>query len=417
MATTYIPLYTTTLGSATPSVTINSISAGYTDLVLVVSVFGSRAANADSLAIRFNGDEASNYSYTYLIGDANGPASSRATNQTNIWCGNFSSNSVANPSPIIIQIQNYSNTATFKTVLSRQNAIAGGGYTITGANAGLWRSTVAINSITVRSETGSNFAVGSTFSLYGVAAASVGAKATGGSFIGNDGTYYYHVFNSSGTFTPLQSLSTDILVVAGGGGGGGAVNGSIGGGGGAGGYQYFTNQSLTAIGYSITVGAGGAGGISSPNSGLNGSNSVFGALTASVGGGGGGAGHGTASGASGNNGGSGGGAGFSTNTTTVGGTGTAGQGNNGGPEGVGGGGAGGGGAGGAGSNPTAGAGLANSITGSSIIYAIGGAGSGSSGSGVTPANPIANRGIGGDAGWNAAGGNGGSGLVIVRYLI
>ena len=171
MPKTYEPIATNTLGSAATDITFSSIPSTYTDLVLVTATFGSRAANADSLAIRFNSDTGSNYSYTYIIGDANGAASGRASSQTNIWCGNFSSNNVANPSPIIIQIQNYANTTTFKTVLARQNAIAGGGYTSTGINVGLWRSTTAINSITVRSETGSNFSAGSTFTLYGIKAA------------------------------------------------------------------------------------------------------------------------------------------------------------------------------------------------------------------------------------------------------
>ena len=409
MATTYIPLYTTTLASAVSSVTISPIPDGYTDLVLVTNAILA-SGGAANLWCRFNGDNGANYSTTYLAGNGTSASSSRDTSATEGWCGRLSS---SNLTTSIASFQNYSNATTFKTSISRGNDTSG----LVIAYVSLWRNTAAINSIVLTNSSAVNFSAGSTFSLYGVTAANVGAKATGGDFIGNDGSYFYHVFNSSGTFTPLQSLSTDILVVAGGGGGGGAVNGSLGGGGGAGGYQYFTGQAVTATGYSITVGAGGAGGNSSPSSGLNGSNSVFGALTASVGGGGGGSGHGSSTGGSGSNGGSGGGAGFSANTTTIGGTGTTGQGNDGGPEGVGGGGSGGGGAGGAGSNPTAGAGLANSVAGSSITYAIGGSGSGSSGSGVTPANPTANRGIGGDAGWNAAGGNGGSGLVIVRYPI
>lgn len=406
MATTYIPLYTTTLASAAPSVTISSIPAGYTDLVLVVNA--SLASGAASILMRYNGDSGTNYSGTRLIGNGSTATSERTTNANQNDIGYFNT-SMCNS---VVSIQNYSNTTTNKTCLVRANTTE---YVF--GQVQMWRNTAAVTSISISNSSAVNFTVGSTFSLYGVTAANVGAKATGGDFIGNDGTYFYHVFNSSGTFTPLQSLTTDVLVIAGGGGGGGAVNGSIGGGGGAGGYQYFTGQSVTATGYSITVGAGGAGGNSSPSSGSNGSNSVFGALTASVGGGGGGSGHGTATGGSGSNGGSGGGAGFSANTTTIGGTGTAGQGNDGGPEGVGGGGSGGGGAGGAGSNPTAGAGLANSVAGSSITYAIGGSGSGSSGNGVTPATPTANSGIGGDAGWNAAGGAGGSGLVIVRYPI
>jgi hypothetical protein len=413
MATTYIPLYTTTLASTASSVTISPIPAGYTDLVLVCNAI---AATNASMTIQFNGDTGSNYSYTVLDGSGTTASSNRQSNVSAIQLASWSigMGSTTIPSQVMANIQNYSNSTTFKTVLTRSLVVNASNAMGVDAFVGLWRNTAAITSLTINSNT---LAVGSTFSLYGVTAANVGAKATGGDFIGNDGSYFYHVFNSSGTFTPLQSLSTDILVVAGGGGGGGAVNGSIGGGGGAGGLQYFTGQAVTATGYSITVGAGGAAGNSSPSSGLNGSNSVFGALTASVGGGGGGSGNGSATGGSGSNGGSGGGAGFSANTTTIAGLGTAGQGNDGGPEGVGGGGAGGGGAGGAGTNPTAGAGSANSITGTSTTYATGGSASGAAGSGVTPSNPTPNLGIGGAAGWNAAGGNGGSGLVIVRYPI
>lgn len=417
MATTYVPLYTTTLASAAPSVTINSISAGYTDLILQVN---NQMSGASGFKLRFNSDSTSTYSETFIYGTGSSAASSRVSNASSIYNNLvYGDSTTANVfTPNIIQIQNYSNSTTFKTILWRYGSTtsAGGNGDVT-AIVGLWRNTAAITSIEISAWNAVNFAAGSTFSLYGVAAANVGAKATGGDVIGNDGTYYYHIFNSSGTFTPSQSLTADCLVIAGGGGGGGAVNGSIGGGGGAGGFQYFTGQALTATGYSITVGAGGAAGSSSPTSGSNGSNSVFGGLTASVGGGGGGNGNGSSTGGSGSNGGSGGGAGFSANTTTIAGLGTAGQGNNGGPEGVGGGGAGGGGAGSAGSNPTAGSGLANSITGTSVTYAIGGSADGSAGSGVTPSNPVANRGIGGAAGWNAAGAAGGSGLVIVRYPI
>lgn len=172
MPITYETVATTTLSSAQGSVTFSSISGNYTDLVLVTVTTGDRASNVDSLAIRFNSDTGSNYSYTYLAGEVNtGVISGRASNQTNIWCGNFTSNNVNNPSSVIIQIQNYSNTTTNKTTLSRGNPMAGGGYTAVNANVGLWRNTAAITSVTVRSETGNNFKSGSTFTLYGIKAA------------------------------------------------------------------------------------------------------------------------------------------------------------------------------------------------------------------------------------------------------
>jgi hypothetical protein len=101
----------------------------------------------------------------------------------------------------------------------------------------------------------------STFYLYGVSklgtTPAIVPYATGGDTIMTDGTYWYHAFTSSGTFTPTKGLSCDVLVVAGGGAGGAEL---IGGGGGAGGRYCISAQSLASgTGYTVTVGAGGAG--------------------------------------------------------------------------------------------------------------------------------------------------------------
>ncbi len=66
---------------------------------------------------------------------------------------------------MIQQYQNYSNTTTYKTVLSRCSNPTGG----TLAVAGLWRSTAAITSITL-TPTAGNWLSGSTFTLYGIKA-------------------------------------------------------------------------------------------------------------------------------------------------------------------------------------------------------------------------------------------------------
>lgn len=125
------------------------------------------------------------------------------------------------------------------------------------------------------------------------------------------------------SYTRSQPPFVEVLVVAGGGAGGG----NLGGGGGAGGVIYNSAYQLTnAAAVTVTVGAGGAGvrGSQSGVQGNDGSNSVFGSLTAI---GGGGAGSGTNA-IAGRNGGSGGGA--SGYNVAAGGIGTAGQGFNGG---------------------------------------------------------------------------------------
>jgi hypothetical protein len=58
---------------------------------------------------------------------------------------------------------NYSNTTTYKTLISRASRISLGTETLTST----WRSTAAINRIDVK-PSDSTFAAGSTFTLYGI---------------------------------------------------------------------------------------------------------------------------------------------------------------------------------------------------------------------------------------------------------
>jgi hypothetical protein len=218
----------------------------------------------------------------------------------------------------------------------------------------------------------------------------------------------------TGTITLATAGYVEILVVGGAGAGGCGSNGQAGGGGGAGGYIYETSAYLPAGVHKIAVGAGGV--MSGPGSiyPISGAGSNVGPYYSA----GGGAGAGLIS----NNGtiramhgGSGGGVGGSGQP----GEGILGQGyrGSGGNIGTGGGG---GGANGAGINnvATAGPGLANSITGTSVTYSTGGAGGASSGTTAGTAG-TANTGIGGgggQAGSNATyilGAAGGSGFVVV----
>ena len=283
--------------------------------------------------MRFNSDTGTNYSYTFMSGYTSG-ASNRGSNVGYIQIGNFIGTSTVDPALVITQISNYSNSSIHKASITTHNQFqtnVNTSYTETMVQANLWRSNSAITSITMSLSNG-NYSVNSTFSLYGILAEGVSptVKATGGA-IYSDSSYYYHVFGASGTFTPTQSITADVLVVAGGGGGGDTA----GGGGGAGGLLGFTSQALTATGYTVTVGSGGAAGSGYNGSGKGGlgGDSQFGALTLVKGGGGGGdytnAGGGGLGG-TGLTGGSGGGGGVGSTSGGAGGSATSGQGNSGG---------------------------------------------------------------------------------------
>ena len=257
-------------------------------------------------------------------------------------------------------------------------------------------------------------------------------KATGGT-ITQSGGYTIHTFTTSGTFTANVALNAQVLVVAGGGGGAWGNTASVAGGGGGGGGFVTNNAVAVSTGsYTVTTGTGGIGGVGRGSTATNGGNSSFGSLVTTTGGGGGGEWNNNAASAVGSNGGSGGGGG----TAGAGGTATAGQGFAGGSGGQsshdsGGGGGGAGGAGESRSNGGAsvggagGAGLASSISGSSVTYAGGGGGVGDSGGaggngggGAQGVAGTANTGGGGGGGSNVSsdGKNGGSGIVIIRYL-
>jgi hypothetical protein len=158
---TYTPIATTTLGSASSSVTFSSIVQTYTDLVLVANLLPASSAR---VKLRVDGDSGNNYSYTILFGNGSSAGSGRESSISEI---NYYWNGLPSGwSNYILQFQNYSNTTTNKTILARGNSTA----VETFASVGLWRSTSAIDSIELRSSVGT-FDTGSTFTLYGIAAA------------------------------------------------------------------------------------------------------------------------------------------------------------------------------------------------------------------------------------------------------
>ena len=137
---------------------------------------------------------------------------------------------------------------------------------------------------------------GATWSFMGGLTSYTGGSYT--TYTYNSVDYGVRTFTSSGVFGVTGSIGTiDFLVIAGGG-GGGYDNG---GGGGAGGVVWTTSAAIAVGNHTVTVGAGGAAGAASgPNPGVNGGTSTFSTATSVGGGGAGGAGaHGAAGGSGG----------------------------------------------------------------------------------------------------------------------
>jgi hypothetical protein len=442
MAYTLIETHTVESGGATEIEFTGIAQEAGANLVLVVSGKSTRSDSPrDDIKLQFNG-VTSGYSYLYLEGTGSVADSSSASSQAQILITHALSTDFSGLGNLFgsatITISNYASSQN-KSVSSEQTAIRNSTDSHSAIQASLSTITSGITSIYLSPENG-NFMEHTTASLYLVTTADASGatgsfvtppKATGGT-ITSAGGYWIHTFTSSGTFTPTESLTCDYLVIAGGGGG----EAGQGGGGGAGGYRTTvgtsggggsaeTPLSLSATGYTVTVGSGGA-------ANANGSNSVFSTITSTGGGAGG------AYSQVGDNGGSGGGAGGQ-GSNQAGGFATTNQGYAGGasvnPNAGGGGGA--GEAGNTDGQRHGGDGVSSSITGTAVIRAAGGSGGsnngstvaggdggGGSGGGSNADNATAgtaNTGSGGGGGGstpgvgNGAGKAGGSGIVIVRY--
>ena len=350
-----------------------------------------------------------------------------------------------------IYITNYAQSGTKNVSITGATQNAGTNYQ--SLNAGSYFGS-AISSIVLEPQSSSTFIQYTTASLYAITKGEGGAtipvaKATGGT-IAYSGGYFYHTFTSSGTFTPTQTLTADILTIAGGGGGG---NYYYSGGGGAGGVVYNASEGLNSgVGYTVTVGAGGVTGKYSDSTySTNGNDSSFFGRSSASGGGRAG-GYNGSSWVGGNSGGSGGGGSAAGGgTTTTAGSGTAGQGYAGGngktgSPATGGGGGGAGAAGQIGQSNRGGQGGVGTSTYSTWAsatgtghggyyaggggggeeygsnYPSGGGGQGGGGGGTTNNGQPAFSGTANTGGGSGGNGNnmytaatGGSGIVIVRY--
>jgi hypothetical protein len=161
---TYTPIATTTLGSAASSFDFTSIPSTYTDLVIVANY--SLSTTSDITRVRFNGDSVSSNSTTWMIGDGTSATSSRSISAGFMRCFVVPT-SASGLRTTTLNIQNYSNSTTYKTVLIRSGTASAS----VQAFVGLWSSTSAITSMSFTNSGTATFDAGSTFTLYGIAAA------------------------------------------------------------------------------------------------------------------------------------------------------------------------------------------------------------------------------------------------------
>lgn len=162
----YDSLATVTLSANTTSIEFAGIPSGYKHLQLRVFAKTNSANFYDTILVRFNSDTASNYSSHYLDGYNSTVSAAGAASTAFIQTYYIAGNAANTFGVAVIDILDYSNTNKYKTTRS----LAGVDVNTSGGainfSSGAWRSTAAINSMTVYNT--NPFTQYSSFALYGV---------------------------------------------------------------------------------------------------------------------------------------------------------------------------------------------------------------------------------------------------------
>ena len=168
---TYTPIATATAtGGVTEIITFSSISGSYTDLILIANT--GPMPEITAFRFRFNSDAGSNYSYL----QASTLGSNAATTQDANQVSGLVSGSLMNTtdrSMFVINILNYSNSSTYKTTINTGSRADSTNLAALSMCVSTWHSTSPITTVSISGGFGGGVYIpnGSTFTLYGIAAA------------------------------------------------------------------------------------------------------------------------------------------------------------------------------------------------------------------------------------------------------
>jgi hypothetical protein len=166
MANAMVLLQSVTLAANSSTVTFSNINQSYRDLRLVISKVLTTQANSYT---RFNGDSGNNY-YDVGMGFNWQPvASSFSDSAGPYFADHWGYGSTPQGSTTYMDILDYSVIDKHKSALFRFNGMTTDGQWGMDVIAARWANTSAVTSITMTLSSG-QYAIGSTFSLYGVSA-------------------------------------------------------------------------------------------------------------------------------------------------------------------------------------------------------------------------------------------------------
>ena len=161
-----------TLAAAAPNVNFSNIPQTYSHLFLIFTTRSDYSGFYTQLAIQLNGDTGANYDGEHLYGTGGAVKASADVTATYAHLLAIpAANATANcPASATIWIPNYGDTTFFKIIITHNGTfvqLGNSNANLTENLASLWRSTAAINQITLFPTQNSNFVAGSIFSLYG----------------------------------------------------------------------------------------------------------------------------------------------------------------------------------------------------------------------------------------------------------
>jgi hypothetical protein len=163
----FTPISVTTLG-ADGTIDVQSIPQTFNDLVLVLVVRGTRASTAEFLQLQLNGDAGANYDSSVVNGNT-APSTSLAAASLQVSTSMPAATATAGLfGGFELTIFGYTSTGWDKTVMgvSANPTVAGATITIEQAS-GVWRSTSAVNRVTLFGGTTAALKAGSVLRIYG----------------------------------------------------------------------------------------------------------------------------------------------------------------------------------------------------------------------------------------------------------
>lgn len=167
---------TTTLATATASITFSAIPQTATDLILLLSGRSTASVVVAGSLFTLNGSNAAEYAGKFLYG--NGSAAASETSGTTVISGASNipgANATANTfGSLSMIIANYT-LASAKSISFEAVSENNGTVAYQSINAASWNSSSAVTSISITTG-GGNYAAGSTASLYTVTKGSGGAS-------------------------------------------------------------------------------------------------------------------------------------------------------------------------------------------------------------------------------------------------